>query len=257
MSRQFGLIGFPISHSFSGRYFKDKFKKENFPDCHYDLFPLPHIQEFDALLKNNRDLEGLNVTIPYKIAILPFLHELSAEAKAIGAVNCIKLKNGFLTGYNTDAEAFIAILKSYKRPAQNKAIVFGSGGAAKAVCFALQTLEIEFILVARSPHTNFVSSITYKELMPGRFESHPLVINCTPVGMASILERELPIPYEGIGLQNTFIDLIYNPPQTVMMKKMMDLGAEVHNGYEMLCLQAEISWKIWNGIKGEEKPRIM
>lgn len=239
--RLFGLIGFPLSHSFSKVFFADKFSKENISGCAYENFPIPSIEEFPGLWANYEELEGLNVTIPYKQAVIPYLDELSDAARAIGAVNCIRKKNGKLTGNNTDVTGFSRSLQPLLQPHHTKALVLGTGGAAKAVKYSLAQLGIAFSEVSRS------GPITYDALNESVMKEHTLIVNTTPLGMYPNELDAPPIPYEYTGAQHLFYDLIYNPAETQFMKNGAAQGATVKNGHEMLVLQAEASWEIWNG----------
>lgn len=241
--RLFGLIGFPLSHSFSKGFFTEKFEKEGITGCSYENFPIPDIDQFPALWQQNPELEGLNVTIPYKQAVIPFLDELSDAAKAIGAVNCVRLRNGKLKGFNTDVIGFRRSLEPLLKPHHTKALILGAGGAAKAVKFALQQLGIAFTVVSRKHYDGTISYATIDEEI---MRSHPLIINTTPVGMYPNETDAPPIPYEFISGQHLLYDLIYNPAETLFMQHGESHCAEVKNGLEMLVLQAEASWEIWN-----------
>jgi shikimate dehydrogenase len=244
--KKFGLIGYPLSHSFSKKYFEEKFLKENIRDCSYDTFPLENISEFPGLIKREKDLLGLSVTIPYKESVIPFLDELDETAENIGAVNCIKITNGKLIGYNTDAFGFRQSLRPFLDSNHTKALVLGTGGASKAVAHVLRNLNINFWFVSRTKN-NFGNTITYEELNGQIISSCKLLVNCTPVGMAPNNDTFLPIPYDFITPQHLAYDLIYNPEETIFLKKAKEQGALVSNGYNMLCFQAEEAWKIWNG----------
>jgi shikimate dehydrogenase len=243
----YGLIGHPLTHSWSATYFYHKFQDLHLPDHEYRLFPLNSINELQALLSDFREISGLNVTIPYKISVLPLLDEVSQEAMAINAVNCITVsrKPGklWLTGYNTDAGGFrqslIPIIKHHV-----KALVLGTGGASRAVVFALDQMGIQSTLVSRNPVA--ANILNYSDLSKQLMSENTLVINTTPVGMLPEIKTSPPIPYHLLGNRHLLYDLVYNPEETCFLKKGREAGAETKNGLEMLKLQAEESWKIWN-----------
>ncbi|ETZ19511.1 shikimate dehydrogenase [Pedobacter sp. V48] len=245
--RKFGLIGFPLSHSFSKKFFTEKFLNENIPDCEYELFPIEHIELLPELISKNVELEGLNVTIPYKLAVLPFLNEVDEAAEQIGAVNCISIhrNNGkeLLTGYNTDAYGFEESLKPMLNEHHKKALIFGDGGAAKAVKYVLNKLSIPFIVVTRSPT---LDSILYDAVTSELLQDYTVLINTTPLGMSPNTETCPDIPYEALTERHLAYDLVYNPEETTFLAKSGTSGASVKNGLEMLYLQAERSWYIWN-----------
>lgn len=247
--RKFGLIGFPLSHSFSPDYFNNKFKQLGI-DASYQAFPLKNIAELSTVLNNYKELEGLNVTIPYKESVIPLLHELSDEAQKIGAVNCIKIYNKntqlFLKGFNTDAIGFEKSLKPLLKNHHTHALVLGNGGAAKAVIYVLKKLNILFKLVVRNASKK--NEITYSELNKEIIQNHPLIINTTPLGTFPDVEKYPEIGYEHMTESHLLYDLIYNPEESVFLKKGKIQGAQIKNGYEMLLLQAEASWDIWNHI---------
>lgn len=246
--RYLGLIGYPLGHSFSKKYYLDKFQKEGIVGIDYDLYPIPSISEFPKLYTANPALYGVNVTIPYKQEVIPFLDELSEEAEAMGAVNCIQIrqeadKPAYLKGFNTDAYGFSESLKPLLKPQHQKALIFGNGGASKAVMFSLKQLGIAYQLVSR---TKSADTITYSELDENSISEHKLLINCSPVGTAPNIQECPQIPYAGIGDQHLLYDLIYNPEETMFLQKGKAAGAVTKNGYEMLLLQAEKNWEIWN-----------
>lgn len=242
-----GLIGYPLGHSFSKTYYLSKFDKEKIQNIDYDLYPIATIEEFKRLYQHNYDFRGVNVTIPYKVSILPYLDELSEEARAIGAVNCVTIDRSnsstpLLKGYNTDAYGFEHSLRPLLKSFHKKALVLGNGGAAKAVVYTLQKLGIPFLLVSRT-RTN--GDITYEELTKDIIHDHQVIINCSPVGTFPNINECPAIPYDAIGEQHILYDLIYNPEETLFLKKGKDAGAVIKNGYEMLVLQAEENWSIW------------
>ena len=247
--RLYGLIGYPLSHSFSAAYFARKFADENIADSDYQLFPITGISELSDLLVSRPELLGFNVTIPYKIAVLPFLHQLSAEARAVGAVNCVKVeRNGAdvkLTGHNTDIFGFRESLLPLLKPQHKQALVLGTGGAAKAVCYTLKQLDINITLVSRK--SDEAGVLTYQQLSPDVLSDHLLIINTTPAGMYPNTETCPEIPYQYLTRDHILYDLVYNPTETLFMKKGLEAGAVVSNGLRMLELQAEKSWEIWNG----------
>ena len=241
--RLFGLIGFPLSHSFSKGFFTDKFEKEGITGCRYENFPIEDISRFPLLWKEHPQLEGLNVTIPYKQAVIPFLDEFSEAAKEIGAVNCIRLRDNRLKGHNTDVIGFRRSLEPLLKPHHTKALILGAGGAAKAVKFALKQLGIHYTEVSRK---YFDGTIAYEAIDEAVMQSHPLIINTTPLGMYPNVAEAPPIPYHFITSDHLLYDLIYNPAETQFMQNGAARGAAVKNGHEMLILQAEASWEIWN-----------
>lgn len=241
--RQFGLIGYPLSHSFSKKFFTEKFEKENLTDCRYDTFSIPSIDDLPGILKNNPELRGLNVTIPYKENVLSFLDEKTALVKKIKACNCIKISNGNLSGHNTDAPAFEQSLKEKLQPHHTKALILGTGGAAKAVEYSLRQLNIFYKYVSRKPSAK---SFSYEQLTESLMQEYTLVINTTPLGMHPNIIEAPQIPYHVLTPRHYLFDLIYNPERTLFLQKGEKQGAAVKNGYEMLVLQAEESWRIWN-----------
>lgn len=243
-SKKLGLIGYPLTHSFSKKYFSEKFIRENIPGYSYDAFSLEKIADFPELLKKEKDLIGLSVTIPHKETVIPFLTELDETAKTIGAVNCIKISNGKLTGYNTDAFGFKQSIRPFLDTNHTKALIFGTGGASKAVAYVLKNLGIHYWFVSRNKN-GAENMLTYDELNADIILACKLLINCTPVGMSPNNDKFLDIPYSAITPQHLAYDLIYNPEETVFLKKAKEQGALVSNGYNMLCFQAEEAWRIW------------
>lgn len=241
--KQFGLIGYPLSHSFSKGYFSEKFQKESIFDCQYDIFPLEKIEDFVELCAQHKNIVGLNVTIPYKEKIIPFLDELDDEAKAIGAVNTIKFTNGKMIGYNTDCFGFEMSLKPLLKAHHSSALILGTGGASKAVEYVLKKLGISFQYVSR---TKSSTSISYNDLNSFIIQHSTLIINSTPIGMYPNVDIAPNIPYDAITNQHLLYDLIYNPAETQFLTEGKIRGAQTKNGLEMLYLQAERSWEIWN-----------
>ena len=239
----YGLLGKTLKHSFSKTYFAHKFHALNIEDCKYENFELSSINELPQLLIENPSVKGLNVTIPYKEEVLPFLDEQNTIVKEIGACNCIKIVGGKLIGYNTDVTGFKQSLEKYLEPHHKYALVLGTGGAAKAVKYALKTMGIEYRAVSRAKTGD---AITYNELDETLLKQHQLIINTSPVGMFPNVDKAPPIPYHFINSNHLLFDLIYNPEKTLFLKKGEEKGAKIANGSEMLILQAEESWRIWN-----------
>lgn len=242
--RLYGLIGKTLSHSFSERYFTDKFKVESIDNVQYRLFELESIDLLPELIANHPTLQGLNVTIPYKKSVIPFLDSLSAEAEEIGAVNCIKIEAGRLIGHNTDCHGFRTSLEQFlgtERP--ERALVLGTGGAHKAVCHALRQMGITPTTVSR---TAGKGDLIYSEVGAEEMVAHRLIVNCTPLGTSPRTEEAPALPYDLVSDQHYIFDLIYNPSRTLLMRRCEAQGAKVMCGYDMLTLQAERSWDIWN-----------
>jgi shikimate dehydrogenase len=244
INRAFGLIGYPLTHSFSANYFANKFLQEGIVDAQYSLFPLDRIDDFLALIKANGNLVGLNVTIPYKEAIIPYLDALDPEAAKIGACNCIHFKDGKRIGYNTDAIGFKQSLEVHWQDFHSPALVFGTGGASKAVCYVLRQLEIPYLQVSRQPVG--ANQIAYTDCTEARIAAHRLLINTTPLGTYPNTEQGVDIAYEGITSHHYCYDLVYNPAQTYFLRRAHEQGAITKNGSDMLVIQAEASWRIWN-----------
>ena len=238
----YGLIGYPLSHSFSKGFFAEKFAREGIKECIYDSFPIPAIGDLPALLTQQPELQGLNVTIPYKEVVIPYLDELSPAAAKMKAVNCIRFKDGRKIGYNTDAIGFRRSLEPLLQPHHNKALILGTGGAAKAVQFVLESLNIPYQLVSRQASAE---TISYEQLDAATMASHTLIVNTSPLGMYPNVEAAPAIPYEQLTERHLLYDLIYNPAVTAFLQKGADRGATIKNGHEMLILQAEASWEIW------------
>lgn len=239
--KRFGLIGRNISHSFSKNYFTEKFKSEKREDSLYETFDLEEISEVEEIFKID-GLKGFNVTIPYKEQILPYLDELSPEAEKIGAVNCVKMQNEKRIGYNTDAYGFENSLEILLENHHKKALVLGDGGAAKAVKFVLEKLNISYKTVTRNGELNY-SDLTRKHI-----ENHLIIVNCTPLGTYPDVEAKPDIPYPFLTSEHLLYDLIYNPEKTLFLQLGEQNGAKTKNGLEMLVLQAEKSWEIWNRL---------
>lgn len=241
--KRFGLIGYPLGHSFSKKYFSDKFTREGITDCVYDTFPIATIDLLTGLLKEHPDLQGLNVTIPHKEKVIGFLHEKTKVVSKTGACNCIQIKKGKLSGHNTDVLGFqTSLIKSFAQ-LPSRALVLGTGGSSKAVEYVLKQLKIPHIFVSRKPSTH---NLSYEQLTPGIVKESGLIINTTPLGMFPQVIEAPPIPYDAIGNHHCLFDLIYNPEKTLFLQKGEERGAKIQNGLDMLIIQAEESWKIWN-----------
>lgn len=241
---RFGLLGKNIGYSFSVGYFAEKFKSLNLEDYEYVNFDIQTIEEFPEIIKNNPNLKGMNVTIPYKEAVIPYLDKISKKAQRIGAVNTIKFtKKGKLKGYNSDFYGFKKSLKPLLETHHKKALILGTGGASKGVAFALEELGITYTFVSREATDE---SIGYKLVNATTFDNHQIVINCTPLGTSPNVDAFPPIPYEYFTPKHIAHDLIYNPEETIFLKKAKKQGAQTKNGLEMLRYQAEKSWRIWN-----------
>jgi len=243
-----GLIGFPLTHSFSAKYFAEKFSKEAIEGYEYQNFEISTIEDFKTVIENNPDLVGLNVTIPYKEKVIPFLDELDDEAREIGAVNTIKIirKNGTvkLKGYNTDIYGFRETLKPLLQNHQYKALILGTGGASKAVEYVLKKIGLDVLCVSRNPSSK--KEIAYTDLNEFAVQDFSVIVNSTPLGMFPAVDVCPEIPYQFLTDKNLLYDLIYNPGETLFMKKGKEQGANTQNGLGMLKLQAEKAWEIWN-----------
>lgn len=241
--RHFGLIGYPLSHSFSQGFFTEKFQKENIEDAQYVNYPIPTMEAFSSLWETDKQLMGLNVTIPYKKEIIPFLQHPSTVVKAILACNCIRKFNGELYGYNTDVIGFEKSLLPFLKLHHNKALILGTGGAAAAVEWVLNKLNIQYHLVSRTASEH---SLLYDQLTQEIVASHTLLINTSPIGMYPNVQEAPALPYEAITAKHHLFDLIYNPGETLFLTNGKAQGATIQNGLAMLHIQAEESWKIWN-----------
>jgi len=245
--RAFGLIGYPLSHSFSEKYFAQKFEKEGIKEAVYRAHPIASIEQLPQLLKENPHLMGLNVTIPYKEQVIPFLDELDPKAKEIGAVNTIKIQNGKLIGYNTDYDGFKDSLIKFigPNPMPEKALILGTGGASKAVMHVLNDLGIDYQFVSRKPSKD---QLNYESLTQNStLKTHHLVVNTTPLGTHPNTEQLPDLPYGQLTPNHFLFDLVYNPLITAFMQKGIDAKSWVKNGLEMLHGQAEKAWEIWQG----------
>lgn len=242
--REFGLIGYPLSHSFSKGFFAEKFAKENIDNTQYENYPIETIEQFKGLWEQHPSLEGINITIPHKKAVIPFLDYPSSVVKSINACNCIRKYNGKLYGYNTDVIGFEKSLLPFLQPHHKKALILGTGGAAAAVAWVLNKLSIDFKYVSRVDGSN--DTISYELLNTDIIQTHSLIINTSPVGMYPHVNDAPALDYSAIGQGHHLYDLIYNPAETLFLQKGKERGATIQNGLEMLHLQAEASWEIWN-----------
>ncbi len=242
--RLFGLIGRPLTHSFSKEYFTRKFAREGRDDCRYELYPLASIGELNGLLQSHPELEGLNVTIPYKKEVIPYLSDRSFLPEGLDACNCIRIRERKLIGYNTDTTGFEKSLTPLLQPHHQKALVLGTGGAATAVRFVLKKLGIACQPVSRMRKES--DTITYTDLDEKMIRECTLIIQCTPLGMYPHNSSCPDIPYQAVGELHLLYDLVYNPAKTLFLQKGEERGAAIKNGEEMLVLQAEESWRVWN-----------
>lgn len=245
---KYGLIGYPLKHSFSISYFNEKFQSENI-DAEYVNFEIPSIKDFMEVVEENPNLRGLNVTIPYKEQVIPYLDELDKDTAKIGAVNVIKIipqgkGDVKLVGYNSDIVGFTRSIEPLLQSHHVKALILGTGGASKAVFHGLANLGIEATFVSRTKKSNDI--LTYQELTPEIMQEHTVIVNTTPLGMYPNVDACPDIPYDQLTPNHLLYDLLYNPHETLFMKKGMERGATVKNGLEMLLLQAFVSWEIWN-----------
>lgn len=236
--KTYGLIGKNISYSFSRKYFKNKFKNEGVSNSQYINFDIDNLSELNNIFNINN--YGFNVTIPYKETIIPYLDSLDFHAEKIGAVNTIKIENGKKIGFNTDWIGFKKSIEPLLKSHHTKALILGTGGASKAVMYALDQLKIEYLIVSRNGKT------TYEDLSEEIIQNHTIIINCTPVGTFPNVDSAPVIPYNFITNNHLAYDLIYNPSETIFLKKCKEKGAVIKNGLEMLEIQAEESWEIWN-----------
>lgn len=245
--KEFGIIGFPLTYSFSPIWFNAEFQRKGLDDASYGVFPLASLSDLDALILQHPDLMGLNVTMPYKKEIIPLLSELEPVAAAVNAVNTVKIvrhgKKYFLLGYNTDVVGFEYSLTNGWEINTVSALVFGTGGAAQAVGYCLHKLGIPYSFVSRNPIEN---GFTYDDLTPEIISHHHLLINATPIGSFSCEIKVLSLPFEAISEYHFLFDLNYNPEMTPFLEEGHKRGAKIKNGLEMLYLQAQESWKIWD-----------
>lgn len=248
MKRKYGLIGYPLGHSFSKDFFNQKFSAENI-DAEYVNFEIKDVNELKYVLRENPDLHGLNVTLPHKMTVIPLLDSITDNARNIGAVNVIKFKKGglfgklHLEGHNSDITGFKKSIEPLLNETHRKALILGTGGASKAIYHGLKQLGLDSIFVSR---TQQEFCITYDEITPNTMENYTVIVNTTPLGMYPKTDACPDIPYEYVTPNHILYDLLYNPDETLFMKKGKEKGAIVKNGLEMLLLQAFISWEIWN-----------
>ncbi|MEO8066533.1 MAG: shikimate dehydrogenase [Flavobacteriales bacterium] len=238
----YGLIGHPVAHSFSQRYFSEKFERESIR-ARYDLFDLPDVAALPALIADRPELRGLNVTVPHKQTVITHLDALDDTARTVGAVNVISIRTGALTGHNTDVEGFRSMLAPLLNGERPRALVLGSGGASRAVAFVLRTVGIKFRVVSRDRTRG---DLTYDMVDPIVLKVCPLIINTTPVGQFPDVDAAPPLPYAALTPKHLLIDLVYNPERTLFLKRGTEHGAHTSNGLPMLHAQAEAAWRIWN-----------
>ena len=242
---RYGLVGKNIAYSFSKGYFKEKFKKLGLANYSYENFDLQDINEFSDVLKNTSNLEGLNVTIPYKQEVIPFMNSLDSQAEQIGAVNTIQFTKDGPKGFNTDAYGFENSIRPFLQHHHKKALILGTGGASKAVAFVLSELQIDSVFVSRNPSDEQMS---YTDLNDKVFEEYTVLINCTPLGTHPNVEKKPNIPYQAITEKHLLFDLIYNPSKTAFLLEGESRGASICNGHRMLELQADRAWEIWQEV---------
>lgn len=246
---KYGLIGYPLGHSLSKSYFNEKFQNEGI-DAIYENYEISDIKMLLEIIDTNPELKGLNVTIPYKEKVIKYLNALSDEAKAIGAVNVIRVTHKgnktILKGFNSDVIGFTRSIEALLEPRQRKALILGTGGASKAINYGLRSLGLETLFVSRTKKPN---CITYEDVTPELIQEYNVIVNCTPVGMYPHADECPKLPYEAMDSHTLLYDLIYNPDETLFLKKGKEKGATIVNGLEMLLLQAFASWEIWNDNK--------
>jgi shikimate dehydrogenase len=249
--RNFGIIGYPLEHSFSKSFFEQRFAAEKIENVSYKNYPIENINLLPALLEKETNLCGFNVTIPYKEAVIPFLDKISPVAEEVGAVNVVKIDRNkdeipYLTGYNTDVLGFEKSLLEQKQDYHNSALILGTGGAAKAVAYVLIKLNIAYQYVSRQPKSN---ALTYEMLDKQTIANNLLIINATPLGMFPNTDICPPIDYTAISEEHFLFDLVYNPKETLFLTNGKEHGTTVQNGYKMLCYQAEEAWRVWKNCK--------
>lgn len=239
---KYGIIGYPLGHSFSRAFFTEKFQREHI-DAEYVNFEIPSADMLPGIVQTNPNLRGLNVTLPHKEAVIPMLDELSDEAKEIGAVNVIRVRDGRLKGFNSDIIGFMDSIRPLLKPWHQHALVLGTGGASRAIRVGLQRLGIEWTYVSRTPAPG---RLTYADLTSELMEHYQVIVNCSPVGMFPRVDACPDIPYQLLTGRHLLYDLVYNPQETLFLKRGAEHGAAVKNGLEMLHLQALASWRFWN-----------
>lgn len=242
--RLFGLIGYPLAQSFSKRYFTGKFEKEGLTDCSFENFSIPSIEEFPALLRDHPSLKGIAVTIPYKQLVLQYVDDVTGIPAGLHACNCIRISHGRLSGFNTDHIGFEKSLAPLLQPHHRHALLLGNGGATAAAAYALRNLGIDYKIVSRRLHDG--ATLTYKDIDKNIVDTHTLIINTTPLGMYPQVDSFPELPYDLLTTNHLLYDMVYNPEKTVFLQKGEERGAVIKNGYEMLVLQAEENWRIWN-----------
>jgi shikimate dehydrogenase len=241
----FGLVGRRLSHSFSRDYFDRKFKALQLP-FEYRNFELAEISALPEIIRSEPRLRGLNVTVPYKESVISFLDDLSEDAQQIGAVNCIRISGDGLTGFNTDWIGFTQMIRPRLQPNHTKALVLGTGGSARAIAYAFRNIGIDVLFVTSSDNQSAGTAIRYAEIDEKLMNEHLIVVNCTPLGMGSDADKSPLLPFRFLSAKHLAIDLIYNPPQTLFLKRSAESGAVTLNGQKMLEIQADRSWEIWN-----------
>ncbi len=246
--RIFGLVGFPLTHSFSKKIFEERFIRENITDASYNLYPIKKIEDVFRLIFNDKSIKGLNVTIPFKEKIIPFLNEFSEEAKTVGAVNTLKIKHCendiSIKAYNTDVFGFEESIKGILEAGLNKALILGTGGAAKSAIYVFDKYKIDYTLVSRLKRND--KTILYHEIDSNNFHNYDIIVNTTPVGMYPNSGEKPNIPYHALNSNQILFDLIYNPEITLFLKEGEKKGCTIINGFDMLNKQADKAWEIWN-----------
>lgn len=242
--RLFGLIGYPLGHSFSQKYFKEKFEREAIKDCDFRNFELESIENFEDLLRKHPELSGLSVTIPHKETVIPFLHKLDETTSQIGAVNCIKFAGSELIGFNTDAYGFEMSIKPFLENKYERALILGTGGASKAVAHVLKKWNIPFHYATRNPTAQ--NHLRYEQITDENIRYFQLIVNTTPLGTYPKTEEAPLLPYTSLTENHFLYDLVYNPSETLFLRHGKNQGTQTMNGKKMLELQAERAWQIWN-----------
>jgi shikimate dehydrogenase len=242
----YGLIGYPLSHSFSKDYFTKKFEREGLQEHRFENFSIPQVRQLEEIIRSHDNLKGLSVTIPHKQAVLPLLTDMDSSAGVVGACNCIKVEGTRLSGYNTDIMGFKNSLVPLLQPQHTKALILGKGGAAKAVGYVLEQLAIDYLFVERKSSRD-EQSILFENVSKELVKERKLIVNTTPLGTFPAVDTCPDIPYDALTQEHLLFDLVYNPAKTLFLQRGEAMGTITKNGYEMLVLQAEESWRIWNG----------